>query len=276
MTSLQIPADFSAALIHLNSPDGSRVAISPYGAHVLSWVTSDGDERLFLSPRTAWRKGEAIRGGVPVIFPQFSTAGPLVRHGFARTSDWHVLEVTPVSARFQLADNDATRAAWPQAFLVEYLVRLAADSLELELVVSNRGAIAMNFTAALHTYLRVSDISAVAVSGLQGCRFSENGVIAPPQRDREAQVSFPGEVDRLYPRSPAELRLVDTGRELRISSQGFPDAVVWNPGPERCAALKDVLPDGYRSFVCVEAAAAAQPLLLTAGQSWRGAQVLSR
>ena len=276
MTSLQIPADFSANLIHLHSPDGGRVAISPYGAHVLSWATADGDERLFLSPRTAWRKGEAIRGGVPVIFPQFSTTGPLMRHGFARTSDWQVLEVTPVSARFQLADNDSTRAAWPQDFSVEYLVRLAADRLEMELVVSNRGAAAMNFTAALHTYLRVSDIGDVAVSGLHGCRFSENGVIAPPERDRDAQISFPGEVDRLYPRSPSELRLVDAGRDLRISSQGFPDTVVWNPGPERCAALKDMLPDGFRNFVCVEAAAAAQAIVLAPGQSWRSAQVLSR
>ena len=66
----------------------ARATVLPYGAHVTSWITADGDERLYLSGRTAYRAGAAIRGGVPVIFPQFSDVGPLPRHGFARTRAW--------------------------------------------------------------------------------------------------------------------------------------------------------------------------------------------
>ena len=69
----------------------ARVVLHPYGAHVVSWTTADGDERLFLSPRSAYSEGAAIRGGVPVIFPQFNQRGPdfdVPRHGFARNRRW--------------------------------------------------------------------------------------------------------------------------------------------------------------------------------------------
>ena len=56
---------------------GARAAVLPYGAHVTSWVTPDGAEQLFVSGRSAFEAGQAVRGGVPVVFPQFSTAGPL-------------------------------------------------------------------------------------------------------------------------------------------------------------------------------------------------------
>ena len=66
-----------------------RPTVYLHGAHVTSWKPArDHDERLFLSERSEFRAGTAIRGGIPVIFPQFAAEGPLPRHGFARTSEW--------------------------------------------------------------------------------------------------------------------------------------------------------------------------------------------
>ena len=73
--------------VGVRAPDGARAEITPYGAHVTSWVTPDGRERLFLSRATSFSPGSAIRGGVPVVFPQFARRGPLRPHGFARISD---------------------------------------------------------------------------------------------------------------------------------------------------------------------------------------------
>jgi glucose-6-phosphate 1-epimerase len=75
--------------IELASADGARVRVLPYGAQVVSWRPAPGapggaGERLYLSARSGYRVGAAVRGGVPVIFPQFADSGPFGRHGFAR------------------------------------------------------------------------------------------------------------------------------------------------------------------------------------------------
>ena len=70
--------------VELRAPDGARATVLLHGGHVVSWVPAGADEQLYLSPKSSFAPGSAIRGGVPVIFPQFNTRGPLQRHGFAR------------------------------------------------------------------------------------------------------------------------------------------------------------------------------------------------
>ena len=47
-----------------------------------------------------------------------------------------------------------------------------------------------------------------------------------------------------------------------MSQAGFTDVVVWNPGPERAAALPDLELGGYRHMLCIEAEAIGQPITL--------------
>jgi glucose-6-phosphate 1-epimerase len=61
--------------IALKLGQGDSVLICLQGAQVLSWVGL-GQERLFLSPRAAHDGQSAIRGGIPVCFPQFNQRGP--------------------------------------------------------------------------------------------------------------------------------------------------------------------------------------------------------
>src|SRR6478735_9573563 len=74
--------------IRLYGPGGAQATILRHGAHVTSWATADGRERLFLSERAVLAPGKAIRGGVPIVFPQFSGRGTLPKHGFARVLPW--------------------------------------------------------------------------------------------------------------------------------------------------------------------------------------------
>jgi glucose-6-phosphate 1-epimerase len=62
---------------------------------------------------------------------------------------------------------------------------------------------------------------------------------------------------------------------MRVTASGFPDTVIWNPGPEKAAALVDMEPDGYRSMLCIEAAVIGQPVKLEPGAAWRGTQTLA-
>lgn len=261
--------------VQLKSPDGASARISPYGAHLLSWMPASGDEQLFLSPKAEFRSGAAIRGGVPVIFPQFSGMGELPKHGFARTQLWEVARANADSAVFWLSENETTRQLWPHRFLVEYTVRIGGNRLEMTLSVTNIDLTPFAFTAALHTYLRVEDVRRAEVAGLSGLVYRDSANGEQEAREESERVTFPGEVDRIYLGAPATLQLADEKRTLAISSDGFTEAVVWNPGAEKGAKLADLELDGYLRFVCVEAAAVARPIQLEPGGIWRGMQTLS-
>src|SRR5512147_590366 len=124
--------------IILASPDGARAEVYLHGAHVTSWIPAGDQERLYLSTASEFRSGAAIRGGVPVVFPQFSTWGPLPKHGFVRNRAWELIGVSAGSARFQLSDSDATRVIWPHAFLAEFSVTVSERRLVMELAITNR------------------------------------------------------------------------------------------------------------------------------------------
>src|SRR5688572_7125484 len=82
-----------SACLRLNAADGAVAEISLHGAHVLSWQPSPGRERLYMSPRASFAEGAAIRGGIPVIFPQFGGRGSMLKHGFARLLDWRYVGI---------------------------------------------------------------------------------------------------------------------------------------------------------------------------------------
>lgn len=268
------------------APDGGRAEVYFYAAHVASWQPSGDSERLFLSRASVFAPPAAIRGGVPLIFPQFGGLGPLRQHGFARRMGWEFVAADIAgewaSATFQLRDSDETRAQWPHCFVAELIVSLGGRELAVTLAVTNADAAPLAFTAALHTYLAVADLAGARVEGLAGLRYRDHAAAGAEAQQVDPAVTFEGEVDRLYFNTPSELRLVDladstrglAGRTTLIRSEGFPDAVVWNPGAVKCAAMADLEPEDYRRYVCVEAAAAGAPVVLAPGERWQGTQTL--
>lgn len=264
----------------LSAADGAQAEIFLQGAHVTRWRLPDGGERLYLSPAAEYRPGAAIRGGVPIIFPQFAGRGPLPKHGFARSLPWTFAGATAqagtATARFRLSADDATQRIWPHDFQAELSVTVGGSDLALTLTIVNRGEIPCSFTAALHTYLAVTDLAHASVTGLHGVRYADSTAGGVESVDASPAVIFGREVDRIYFDAPQDLRLaLGDSRATLVRSAGFPDAVVWNPGPVKGAALADLEPEGYRRFVCVEAAVVGQPVLLAAGERWQGAQTLS-
>ncbi len=263
--------------VTLRAPDGASAVVLLHGAQVVSWQPAGGGERLFLSARSRFGPGASVRGGMPVIFPQFNERGPLPRHGFARNRSWQPVRVETGAddalAVLQLADDEATRALWPHAFALELTVCVRGDRLDVELAVSNSGTAPFDFTAALHSYLRVDEVEAARVTGLNGCRY-EDFTRGTTQVDEAEAVRVDGEIDRFYGDAPAPLVLGDAQRRLRIEAAGFPDVVVWNPGPQKAAAMADLAPGDFRHFLCVEAALIGAPVHLAAGEHWWGRQTL--
>ncbi len=253
--------------------EGAAALVALHGAHVLSWVPGDGRERLFLSERAVFDGHAAIRGGIPVIFPQFGERGLLAKHGFARNRAWTFAGVDNDAAVLTLA-GDGSGGDWPHPFLARLRIGLSATQLALTLEVENTGDAAFAFTAALHTYLAVDDIAAVVLEGLQGCDFEDSANGGTLHRQHDDAVTFAGEVDRIYGDVVAPLVLVEGERRLGIEQDGFADAVVWNPGAQLCARIGDLAPGDFARFVCVEAGQVLQPVVLGPGEGWRGSQLL--
>ena len=267
-------------VVVLRADDGATVDIHRHGAHVTSWrPAGDTENRLYLSPRAEFGGSAAIRGGIPVIFPQFAAEGPLPRHGFARTSLWALGCIAreadgAADAELVLRDNDDTRAIWAAAFRAVLAVTVVARQLEVSLRVENLGESTFSFTAALHTYLRVHDVDDTELVGLRGTRYRVSGD-ATLLTDDADRLLVRDHIDRVYVGAPRRLELRERDRTMIIEAEGFPDAVVWNPGPERAASMHDLESGDERRFVCVEAAVVQTPVTLGAGRRWSGTQTLT-
>lgn len=268
--------------VRLQAPDGAQATVLLHGGQLVSWRPAGGSgERLYLSPRALRGEGEAVRGGVPVVFPQFELRGPLPRHGLARTRNWHVVRAevgaTDAMAVLRLTDDASTRPLWPHSFTLELTVNVSGTRLDLELEALHSGApgeAPWSFTAALHTYLALQELEQAQLHGLQGLRYIDSAR-GGEQLERAETLRFAGdEVDRIYLDTRAPLLLREPQRALAIEALNFPDTVVWNPGPEKAAALADLPPGDFRHFVCIEAGVIGAPVTLEPGGSWWGRQTL--
>ena len=60
------------SFVEIQHPSGSKVIVDPFGATVISWTLPSGKEILYLSAIYDKTHKNPIRGGIPVIFPQFA------------------------------------------------------------------------------------------------------------------------------------------------------------------------------------------------------------
>jgi len=99
------------------SSQAAEAEIYLQGAHVARWTPRGQRPVLFLSSKSLFTPGMAIRGGVPVIFPWFGPRAegkPGPAHGFARITEW-ALDGTKlcndgdVEIILALAPNDSAR-----------------------------------------------------------------------------------------------------------------------------------------------------------------------
>ncbi len=264
--------------------DGAELTACAHGGHVLGWTPAGGRPRLWLSPTAECGPGLAVRGGIPVIFPQFAGRGPLPKHGVARNRAWRAPggplpgEPGPDAAQgatwwATLTADEQTLAVWPQQFELTIAARALGPRLETTLTVRNTGSTPWAFTAALHSYLALGDPRAV-VHGLGGRPAEDNATggtaitLGPPGAGLVATDAR--DVAVLAVDAPLVLDDPVLGR-LRVTAEGFPDRVMWNPGARH--GLADVPDEAERDFVCLEPALLT-PVVLQPGETWNGRQIL--
>lgn len=265
----------------------SSLTVYYYGANITSWKYK-GFERLFTSSKANLSGPKAIRGGIPIVFPQFGPEAlhgykALPQHGFARLVCWEFqgvkcdsVEKTEIS--FLLKNTmlipEAQQSIWNHDFKLIYTITLQANTLKTNLEVHNTGASDFTFTTLLHTYLKVDNVEKLAIKGLSGYKFKE---FSHDYTESRNEITIAKETDRVYQNAATSAITLDNtvaGKSLVLTkSPEFKDVVVWNPWVDNAKKMADFGDEEYMEMVCVEAGAL-EPIVLAPGKAWEAHQVL--
>lgn len=95
-------------IVTLQHPSGATASVNLWGATVVSWKLPSGKEVFYLSPLSDTTNVLPIRGGIPLIFPQFGNGSPscwiLIDRGSSREA-W-------VCAHLRLDRRSGHRRRW--------------------------------------------------------------------------------------------------------------------------------------------------------------------
>jgi glucose-6-phosphate 1-epimerase len=247
-----------------------------HGAHLTRYAPGDRREVLWVSDHSAWGGDQPIRGGVPVCFPWFGAKEDdeeAPSHGFARLREWEVdsvgQESGQTSVTLTLADDEDSRAMWDHRFELRMSVCLS-DHLKMTLEVRNVDEKPMTFTEALHTYLAVSDVRQVSISGLGQVEYIDK-LTGRREKQDDAAIRFTGETDRIYVNTEDDCVLDDPawGRRIVVRKENSRSTVVWNPWVDKSGRMEDFGDEEWPGMVCIETANAADnAVTLEPGQTW--------
>ncbi|ORX68322.1 aldose 1-epimerase, partial [Linderina pennispora] len=261
----------------LSGPEGSSCEVYLFGATVTSWK-SQGKERLYVSSLAKLDGTKAVRGGIPLVFPQFGP-GALPQHGFARNTTWELVDSNDhgasAVARFRLTDSEQTRLSkWPYKFSIIYTVDLTATTLSTILQFANTDEKPFEFTSLLHTYFGVPHISDAVVEGLKGVEYADK-VLGTESVEERDLVSIDRNEDRVYRDVPGDVCVRYGGDAVRLKRFNFKDIVLWNPWAELAKGMGDFADAEYVNMVCVEAGTVASAIKLAPGETASYGQLLT-
>jgi glucose-6-phosphate 1-epimerase len=231
-----------------------------HGAHVTSWKASGDDEVLFISTKSRWEEGQAIRGGIPICFPWFRGKSDNLHapaHGFVRTKMWQLESIIEnengISLTMFTQSDEHTRKWWPGEFRLTHRATFGSE-LRLELVCMNTGTTPFRFEEALHTYNRIANIQDARLQGLDGVSYLDNTELNKVKTQR-GDVTIASPTDSAYRNTQNEVDLLDPNmkRRIRLRKEHSLSTVVWNPWSEGAAHLQDLGDGEWRQFLCVEA-----------------------
>ncbi|XP_028774769.1 putative glucose-6-phosphate 1-epimerase [Neltuma alba] len=272
----------------LRNNRGASARVSLHGGQVLSWKTERGEELLFTSSKAIFSPPKAVRGGIPICFPQFGNRGTLEQHGFARNKMWVIDDNSPPIPSTDsngksyidllLKPSEEDLKIWPHSFEFRLRVCLAADGyLTVISRIRNVNSKPFSFSFAYHTYFSISDISEVRVEGLETLDYLDNLRNKDRFTEQGDALTFESEVDRVYLDSSNVVAVLDHERKRTfvIKKEGLPDIVVWNPWEKKSKTMMDLGDEEYKHMLCVDGAAVEKPITLKPGEEWTGRLDLS-
>lgn len=235
------------------------------GAHVATWQPAGEEPVLFMSPASAFKKGKAIRGGIPVIFPWFGDrheGHPGPAHGFARTAEWEfgfaALAGDELHMSLLLTPSETSRALGFDHFRVVYHLAIGRE-LSLKFTVASDAETPLVYEEALHTYFAIGDIRQTSVSGLEGVEYIDKRDGGTVKVQTEDPLVLTRDTDRVYLDTESTCVIDDkaNARQITVAKSNSSTTIVWNPWAELTAKMADMEPSGWQTMICIESANAA-------------------
>ena len=243
-----------------------------HGAQITQWQPTGQQPVLFLSERSFFTPGKAIRGGIPIIFPWFGArtrtpddprpqdpppAGP--SHGFARISEWTLafaaLAGDDLHLTLTLGPSDTSRALGYDEFALVYEITIGTE-LDIKLTVNNQGSNPLHFEEAFHTYFAVGDSQQISIIGLSDTEYLDKTDNFKRKSQTDPVLKLTGETDRPYLDTLVPVNVDDPilRRRITIDKAGSQSTVVWNPWSTLTATLPDMSPLCWLTMLCIETA----------------------
>jgi glucose-6-phosphate 1-epimerase len=227
------------------------------GAHITHYQPAGHKPVLFLSSKSHFAPGKAIRGGIPIIFPWFGAKkdDPIATmHGFARTSPWIMNSAQSIGDLMQLGLTLQS----PEHSNLRLIITIGAR-LNLTLEVTNVSNAPLTFEEAFHTYLAVSDVRNVMVQGVDGTTFIDKTDQMLRKFDQDRMLQLQVETDRVYLNTQSTCRVFDMPdkRCTTILKHNSATTVVWNPWSDKSKTMADMGEHDWQRMLCIETANAA-------------------
>ncbi len=235
----------------------AKVALQ--GGHLFHFQLHGQKPLLWVSPKSHFENGKAIRGGIPICWPWFgknSQEASLPQHGFARTSEFTFLQGNEPDQYnselvLQLKSSATTTGLWPYHCKLQLRITIGS-SLRIALTTSNCDTRPFTISSALHSYFSVSDIKNISIQGLNNLEYWDN--LTEEYKKQAEVLRIDREVDRIYQGTDNPLILQDKNRTLTVSATGSSSAVIWNPWKDKSIQMADMTDDAYTTMLCVETA----------------------
>ena len=239
------------------SNEAADAKIALQGAHIFEYRAKERESLLWLSDRSSFEKGKAIRGGIPICWPRFGNLDKaLPQHGFARVMPFRLVSITEKNPRLtqvhlQLKSTPESREIWDYEFVLDVVFDIS-EKLTISMTTHNLDKRDFLLTQAFHSYFKVSDIDDVSISGLEGISFLDT--LQDKRGLEDKALSIKSETDRVYEGDIGMIILKDKNKEVKISANNSASAIVWNPWVEKSADMSGMKSEAYKEFVCIESA----------------------
>ncbi|KAK1747626.1 glucose-6-phosphate 1-epimerase [Skeletonema marinoi] len=283
-SSTELDCNDDDIVLITHSKSGANCVLKKFGAHVLSYQTAAGKPLIMISKDAIMDGSAAIRGGIPLCFPQFGQPDKsYLQHGFLRRNKWTVVEgsefdtddAAGIKLELELKDVTVARGdgTWGNDTKLNckciLTVSIDDKSMTNTLEMQNLGTDAFDFQVLLHTYYLVAmgkalDHELCNVKGFEGYMVDDK-VSGETYTLGSDPVTIPDVIiDRVYtpPDGTIDLNLtIAAGVDnlVELTANGDVDGtkvpvsgVVWNPHKIKAEAMGDFGSDQYNDMICVE------------------------